>query len=247
MATQFTRTPEHRFQKRVISDLHFRLQVDLTYQRYGLEDLVNLLTDRHGRAPTDIELSAAIALAESITDYQFFPNDNQLIAELFDEASLCTDLLCNRPWKLLRSRRDHFLTTDRPVTPWRRRTPGNRHRGTGIANAEVIYFPLDPRRVIAIESGDSPAWLVRNASAADIARINERVAHWSTRYVYHRPNHRIMDRIALTPEGPLLHINGIPVREDTDIWSRIRSNYIEGKSAPAIHMGFGVDIQTEHG
>lgn len=243
MAIQFTRTPEHRYQKRVLSDMHFRLTIDLTYQKYGTEGITNWLAELYGREPTEGEVSSTVAIAETITDYQVHPNDNQMIVEMFEEAAQVVGMLEHRPWKLLRTRRDRFLTSDRPVTPWRQRTRKTRNLGVGLANADVIYFPIDPRQVIVAENGEVASWSVRPVTQAEANRINERVAHWSTQYVYHRPNHRVMEGISLTPEGPILHINGLPVREGTNVWNMIRKNYIEGTSLPVIHAGFGVDVR----
>lgn len=243
MAIQFTRTPEHRYQKRVLNDLYFRLEIDLTYQKYGIEGITNWLTERYGRKPTEGEVASAVAIAETITDFQVYPNDNQMIMEMFEEAAQVAGILEYRPWKLLRARRDRFLTSDRPVTPWRQRTRETRHLGVGLASADAIYFPIDPRQVIVAENGEVASWSVTPVTEADANRINERVAHWSTRYVYHRPDHRVMNGMSLTPEGPILHINGLPVREGTNVWNTIRRNYIEGTSLPVIHTGFGVDAR----
>lgn len=245
MAVQFTRTPEHRFQKRVLGDLHFRLQADLNYQKYGREGITSWLREIYGREPAADEVNSAISLAERITEFQVFPNNNQFVVDLFEDAAEAAAFLDIRSWKLIRARRDRFLTSDRPVTPWRKRSRGNRHLGVGLANADYIYFPLDPRQVIVMESSDSPSWTVRTVTEADIGRINERVAHWSTRYVYHRPNHRLMESLSLSPEGPILHINGIPVGEGSNIWNRLRQNFLDGTTLPVIHAGFGVDSRAE--
>jgi hypothetical protein len=243
IAIQYARTPEHRFQKRVLADLHFRLLLDLNYQRYGRKGLAHWYEHTNGRVPTEDELNAAELVAQSIPDFNVSPHDNMLIGEMFEEAEKIAYLLSDLPWTLLQSRKPKFLTSDRPVTPWREHPRQSRHRGIGLLSADRTFFTIDPRNAIVIGGSGRSPWAVSRASHADICRINGRVAHWSTRYVYHHPQRPPDDTLNFPTEGPIFHINGIPVREGVDVWNLLRKQYIDGTSAPALHFAFGVDAR----
>lgn len=243
IATQFVRTPEHRFQKRVLYDLNLKAALEMPYRRYGINGVARFLEDMQGAPPTVQEVSAAIGVIERIEDFRFIMNDNLLVLDTFEESAGVAAMLHGRQWTLLRADEDLFLTTDRPVVPWRKRTKANRHRGVGPANAEEVYFPLDPRQMLVISDGSSLPWTVATVMRERADQINQRVAHWATRWIYHRPEHAVLHNMDLPIEGPILHVNGIPVREDIDIWAAIRKHIIDGSSLPAFHTGFGVDVR----
>lgn len=245
IATQFVRTPEHRFQKRVLSDLHMKAVLELTYRRYGIDGVARFLEDSRDRPPTAFEVSAAISVIERLEDFRFIPNDNQLVLDIFEDSAEVEVILHGREWTLLRTDEDLFLTSDRPVVPWRTRSKTNRHRGVGPANAEEVYFPLDPRQMLVISEGQSKPWSVMPVTRERADQINRRVAHWATRWIYHRPEHDVLHDIELPIEGPILHINGIPVREDIDVWATIKKRFIDGTSLPVIHAGFGVNAMHD--
>jgi hypothetical protein len=217
----------------------------MSYRRYGVDGIARFLEDTYRRPPTAHEVGSAITVIESFDSFQVGPNDNMLVLDIFEEAAGVAATLHGKKWTLLRSEEDIFLTCDRPVVPWRKRTKKNRHLGVGPANADEVYFPLDPRQMIVISSAPTSPWMVEPVTRERAGQINQRVAHWSTRWIYHRPAHNVLGGVDVPREGPILHVNGIPVRDDVDIWARIRKGFIDGTSLPVIHAGYGVDVREE--
>jgi len=241
LAIQFVRTPEQRIEQKALSDFFFRMELDLNYQALGPEGFEGYIQEQmEGKATPDI-IKAVTNFAANIDKHRIEPHQNQLVMQMFELAHEFAPLFGIRPWVLLRRHKPSFITSDRPVTLWRRRTKSNRPYGVGVATADEVYFAIDPRNVLVLLPGPEESWSWETASSERVRHINRTIAHWCGRRIFHHPRHRPLQGDSISKEGPTLHINGVPIRNDTDAWNQLRKGFIDGNVVPVVHTAHGVD------
>lgn len=96
------------------------------------------------------------------------------------------------------------MTADTPVALWRRTHTAY---GIGVAPADEITFPLDPRHAIIILAldGGEIVWDLHECHAAD---FNRRVGSVAYEWIYHHPDQDPMKGLALPPPRPPIKISG---------------------------------------
>jgi len=241
IAVQAVRTREYRHAQEEMEDLWIRMQMDLNLSGDD-ERRARYIEHLTGKPPTKRDLDLARLVSESIESFRVGLDRRRAVYEMFHESQVIAPLIASRPWSLLVTGKRSFVTSDRPVTLWRQRTHDNRQYGVGIGNAEAIYFPLDPYKLLVLGTGFDGGWRVDTPTSKEIRRINQEVAHWSQRWVLHHPDHvQPLRGLTIPTEGPVLHINGIAVRPGVNVWNQLRRGFIERTEVPVIHFGFGVD------
>jgi hypothetical protein len=106
--------------------------------------------------------------------------------------------LLARTWRVVQFATPALLTGDAPVVSATRRP-----LPAGIGNAEWVFFPFDPTHVLvlAMKSGPEGA-IVGTPEVADY--INAHIAARCHKWIYHRPNHFPLARIAVPQSTPLV-------------------------------------------
>lgn len=240
-ALQSTRTLEAWDAEAEIGDMMMRLEIDLSLTNASPERLAGFAEEIYGRSASDSELEGLKLVAENIEQVRFRPPASVMIAAMFRTALEMAPIFALRPWTLLHSEKKPFVTCDRPIVLWRPRRRQDDHLGVGVATAEVIYVPLDPKHMLLMEHGTDSGWAEAEATPAMVRHINHIVSDWSYRYVFHHPKHQPLKGESLSPEGPVVHINGIAVRPGVNVWNILRKRFHEGTTLPVIHFGYNVD------
>lgn len=103
--------------------------------------------------------------------------------------------LFGRRLRLIRFNEPLLLTSDSAVRLWapNSQTP----RSVGVANADVVFMPLDRYCALAFTPPERDIILDAGPSVADC--INLAVADNSSKWIYHHPGDRPLDRIELPP------------------------------------------------
>ena len=89
-------------------------------------------------------------------DFEFVPDPNAHLSAMGGIALRISELLLSRPWWIAEFDSPALLTSDEPVALHlrdRSRPPGH---DRGIAYADEIWFPLDPRRLLILGSSGDP-------------------------------------------------------------------------------------------
>jgi hypothetical protein len=131
-------------------------------------------------------------------------------------------MIAGRPWVVLETTAPAFLTSDRPVTFWRDRQRRDPYTGVGLHNADAVYFPLDPRKMLVIMQGQTESWERRTPTRAEVREVNTIVANWSYRFIFHHPNHRPIEEHRLSRDSHLLVVNGRRIGRNQNLWNLLR-------------------------
>lgn len=241
MALQTTRTKEFRQSFKESGDVLARLLIDLNLDGKSREQVRTYMREMTEEEPTDEDMDALMGFQQNIENNRIFPNQNKSMEMMLEIAFALAPFIHDRSWLLLKSDKRSFLTSDRLLVLWKERTDANRHYGVGIDTATEIHFPLDPWAALVLGVGSTGGWDVMIPEPARIKHINAQVAHWSHEWIYHNPKHDPLKGVWVAPEGPLMHINNIPVRSGTNVWNELRGQFLDGTAVPIIHVGNGVD------
>lgn len=125
-----------------------------------------------------------------------------------DTALRIADLLLPRPWYIADYGSPALLTGDEPVALHfgdASRLPGH---DRGIAYADVIWFPLDPRRLLILGRPDDPLpeqYLRPPIETA--ATGNFAIAAGAYEHIYMHPDQDHLKGVQLPKAGPILQVS----------------------------------------
>jgi Protein of unknown function (DUF4238) len=121
-------------------------------------------------------------------DFEFVPDPNAHLSAMGGIALRISELLLSRPWWIAEYDSPALLTSDEPVALHfrdRSRPPGH---DRGIAYADEIWFPLDPRRLLILGSSGDPLPEQRlRPPAKTAATVNLSIAAGAYEYIYMHP------------------------------------------------------------
>jgi hypothetical protein len=249
MGVQIARTPEYRSWQKAFQEIHLRERYGylLAYRDGGEHAMVENLTLRLGRAPNSIEMTNALdetGLLDAIAANQ----DKRFFLEwLFESALKYGMYIAQLPWKVLESKDSSFLTTDRPVALWRAVASGQAQLGPAIATADVVYFALDSRHVLIMDRSAQMDWSFGFATAADVRRVNFRIGHWASRYIFHSPvrkMQRVVNELDLPKAGPTMHVNGQPIPSDESMVADFMNGLLGYGDGSMARVNFGLGYQV---
>ncbi len=150
-----------------------------------------------------------VDLSASMGDLEFVPDPNEHLRVMGDLALRISEVLLPRPWWIAEYDSPALLTSDEPVALHFRdqsRPPGH---GYGIAYADEIWFPLDPRRLLILGTPGDPLPEQRLRVPLETARtVNLTVAAGAYEYVYMHPDQDHLKGIRLPKTGPVLQLHG---------------------------------------
>ena len=154
-----------------------------------------------------------VELSASMEDFEFVPDPNAHLSVMGGVALRISELLLPRPWWIAEYDSPALLTSDEPVALHfrdRSRRPGH---DRGIAHADEIWFPLDPRRLLILGSPGDPLPEQRVRPAAQTAvTVNRTIAAGAYEHIYMHPAQDHLKGVRLPRPGPVLQVSGdLPV------------------------------------
>ncbi|MCY4518925.1 MAG: DUF4238 domain-containing protein [Acidimicrobiaceae bacterium] len=160
-----------------IEEIAGSLPASLTMMRQYLSEL-------YGFEPRDHEVQAA---ADFINGYfNMWPNETIediqefRIQTMFEMAlNTIAPMLEDMSWSLEVSKQPHLITSDRPAVLWHPSADQDYYQGIGIADAQEIWFVLDPFRMLVLRH--SGAEKTRRVGPERVEFVNAHVARHCTR------------------------------------------------------------------
>ncbi len=150
-----------------------------------------------------------VELSADMDNLEFVPDPNAHLGVMGDVALRIFDEVVPRPWWLVECDSTALLTSDEPVALHFRdhgRPPGH---GNGIANADEIWFPLDPCRLLMLGKPGDRLPEQRVKVAREKAKIvNVMVAAGAFEYIYMHPGQDHLRGIPPPRPAPLFQVNG---------------------------------------
>ena len=207
------------------------------------EELKAFLT-RNGKEPSIESLSSMNELlnGDGFELIRVRPKANNNSMKMMMQLALAQGAhLAERYWNLLVSKERSFITSDRPVTLYRKPRTRNSPPGIGVATADEIYYPLDPYKVLVLTEyplGQSPVLV---ADSPRIKQINAAVAAWSSDWIIHHPKHDPLKGLFIPPPAATMEINGIPVGPDSNVWNSVRGEFLDSNKRKVISVTWGPD------
>lgn len=144
-----------------------------------------------------------VELSGSLDHFEFVPDPNAHLSVMGGVALRISELLLPRPWWIADYGTPALLTSDEPVTLHfgdRSRPPGH---DRGIAYADEIWFPLDPRRLLVLGRPGDPLPEQRLRPPAETAvTVNLAIAVGAYENIYMHPAQDHLKGLRLPKPGP---------------------------------------------
>jgi len=184
LAYQFMRTPEQRRHLEAMSEYLQAVSLKLVTSDSQAQAY---LRKRGVHTPTLDEVRAVLHRAELAETQEYILAPNEYLRLMHTMAMQMAPIIYAMRWVVGRFLRDVLVTSDHPITYYT--IPGTRPSwvGTGLATADEVWFPLDPRHILMMEppTGDPDEHLELDDSWA-VAFNQNTVAHaWE--YVFMTP------------------------------------------------------------
>lgn len=149
-----------------------------------------------------IEIDDDRIAAMKTADVTVTPRQNRSVEMMLRMAVELAPHFLALTWHIVRFERPMLLTSDRPVTLWRRPSGPNDPYGVGIATAEEIHFPISPKMSLLLRPVRPVPEGVLSGNAKVAQHINRLVATQAFRWIYHTPGLTPLQGIPLHPHGP---------------------------------------------
>lgn len=161
--------------------------------------------------PTPEAIQDLVELSTDMGDLEFKPDPNEHLRVMGGTALRISELLLPRPWWIAEYDTPALLTSDEPVALHfraRSRPPGH---DRGIAYADEIWFPLDPRRLLILGRPGDPLPEQRLRVPAETAKtVNLTIAAGAYEHIYMHPDQDPLGDIQLPEPCPVLQVRGGP-------------------------------------
>jgi hypothetical protein len=103
-----------------------------------------------------------------------------------------------------------LITSDTPLVIWRRPSIRDQFEGVGIANAEEVRFPLDPRKQLVLTQAARPQ--VRTIDPDRVRACNADMADACHGFIIGNPRRpRSLEAVTLAPKRPVVRFNTGPM------------------------------------
>jgi hypothetical protein len=163
----------------------------------------------HSQEVTPDSVKELADLSVSMGDLEFKPDPNEHLRAMGELALRISEMLLPRPWWIAEYDSPALLTSDEPIALHfrdRSRPPGY---GYGIAYADEIWFPLDPRRLLILGRPGAPLPEQRLGVPLETARtVNLTVTAGAYERVYMHPDQDHLKGMRLPKPGPILQVHG---------------------------------------
>lgn len=167
----------------------------------------DLLKSR-GLDPTPEAVEELVDFSSHLDDFEFVPDPNEHLRFMGGAALRIADLLLRRPWYVADYGTPALLTSDEPVAlhfEGGRRPPGY---DRGIAYADEVWFPLDPRRLLILGRPDDPMpEQYLRPPPRPAAKVNRTVAAGAYEHIFMHPDQDHLRGVQLPEAGPILQVS----------------------------------------
>lgn len=164
-----------------------------------------------GSDATPEAIQELIKLSASMGALEFKPDPNEHLRVMGDLALRISELLLPRPWWIAEYDAPALLTSDEPVALHFRDHSRPAGHDRGIAYADEIWFPLDPRQLLILGSPGDPLPEQRLKVHAETARaVNLTIAAGAYEQIYMHPDQDHLRDMQLPKPRPVLQVQGGP-------------------------------------
>ncbi|MEV4351703.1 DUF4238 domain-containing protein [Actinoplanes sp. NPDC049596] len=197
LAFQFVRGKRRRREIEATTDLYMKVQ----YSGLSREGVQAFLEDRVGE-PTAEQVAEMQEMVENLGEYEFVPNPNEHLRMMGRLAENIYPRLMRRHWYLGVFDAPVLVTCDEPVMLYK----DNPVHGFGLADADEVWFPLNPSMVLILAREPTPGVPARFAADARTAEaVNTLAAHSAYQNMFLRPGQPDV-RADVLVDGPLFHM-----------------------------------------
>jgi hypothetical protein len=164
-------------------------------------DMMKLASRVQATVPGAVEAIAGDnATAEDIEDFRAIlregrvevtPNRSAAIIDALKVAEELVPIIGVKSWNLVKTDGLRIVTSDNPVTLWRKPLGPHDNWGVGIQTADEVALPVDPQRALVLRHpypGEEE--FVREADHDAVRTLNSRTILQAHRWVYAHPDHR---------------------------------------------------------
>jgi hypothetical protein len=201
---QKVRGKQTRKRIELLGDLWARAQFPADMSNGQAADLLQA----RGLDPTPEAVEELVDFSRHMNDFEFVPDPNEHLRFMGDAAIRIADLLSRRPWYVADYGTPALLTSDEPVALHfknGRRPPGH---DRGIAYADEIWFPLDPRRLLILgRPGDPTPEQYLRPPPWPAAKVNRTIAAGAYEHIFMHPDQDHLKHVQLPEAGPLLQVS----------------------------------------
>lgn len=168
---------------------------------------------KNGQEPNAEEVDQQLsALRQASVTLDVVVHQNQHIKAMMRDTLNLLPYFINRRWTLVQSKSPCLLISDRPIVLVRKPDPERPHLGVGPANAELIFFPLDPHKALALwKTPGTPG--ITEITAKHAHALNTYTANQAYKWIFHSPEHDPLANLTLRPAGPRV-VSGITKARD---------------------------------
>jgi hypothetical protein len=209
IALQFTRGRDHRHAYEMMADALFKASMEEVTEA-GVRDQLRAAL---GRDPTEDEVASAFELVTDPGSYRIAPHQNESIGAMLEHLEVLAPYLLARTWQLVRFRRPVLLTSDCPVVLWTRPERTTALRGVGLATADNVRFPLDPRHALVLVKDTTVRDAIRDVNDEHSGELNLGTAARAYEWIYHHPEQKPLDGLAefLPAPRPAVYMSARPL------------------------------------
>lgn len=212
MALLHVRTPEHRASMEIQEEIFGKM----TIYAHTDASIREMLTEMHGHEPTPEEFASGKAVIEHIDEFDIELTSN---GHFQTALRLAIDDLApiklGMQWRVIESKVRRFFVSDHPILLEREPTPQNAGRGMGFANADYLYFPIDPCYALFLTKRalDLPERI--EAFPTLVGEINRlMVANFFEWVAYHPEQPDPLAGWTIPQDRPLIEAGGVPIYAD---------------------------------
>jgi hypothetical protein len=171
------------------------------------------LEHRHLGFPSDeVEVEAAWTFVNGVA--AMFPEEAKTISRV-ENISLAMQsaignvlpVVLDLSWTVQRSRKPNLITSDRPISNWRKPGKLDQFEGVRIGTAEETRIPIGPRHLLILRK-NGPRWSSEEVEPSRFYLANEDVAdRCSTIVIASRHRKEYLERLSLAQHGPTLRFH----------------------------------------
>lgn len=183
------------------------------------EDGMRLYLEREvlGFVPQHLEVQAACDLVNYQARQPDFPDRaaaTELRMQLMFDLSLksLAPHISARAWSLEASRTAEFITSDRPATLWHPPSDKDWYQGVGITDAEEIWFPIDPTRMLVLRRFGPER--IRRVGPERVQFVNEHMARHCSKLIAAHPLNKDAPGLRLARRRPVMRFFTGPLYVD---------------------------------
>jgi hypothetical protein len=204
LAFQKVRGKQTRKRIEMLGDLWARAQFPANMSNEQAADWLRA----NGQEATPESVAEMVDFSGHMDEFEFVPDPNEHLRVMGDTALRISELLLPRPWYVADYGTPALLTSDEPVALHFRdasRPPGH---DRGIAYADEIWFPLDPRRLLILGRPADP-WPEQylHPPIETAATANLTIAAGAYEHIYMHPDQDHLKGVQLPEAGPILQVS----------------------------------------